>query len=78
MPKVNRGNPNATKSVGRYLAAPLIAPRSSRHEVPASFVAAPSRTIARAVAFALITGATPLWAGPAGEQVVQGLGSVSV
>lgn len=76
MPKVNRGNPNATKSVGRYLAAPLIAPRSSRHGVPASFVAAPSRTIARAVAFALITGATPLWAGPAGEQVVQGLVTV--
>ena len=33
--------------------------------------------IARAVAFALLASATPLWAGPAGEQVVAGQAAVS-
>jgi len=35
------------------------------------------RPIARAVAFALVAGAAPAWAGPTGEQVVAGQASVS-
>jgi hypothetical protein len=35
------------------------------------------RPIARAVAFALLAGIVPAWAGPTGEQVVAGQASVS-
>ena len=61
MTKANRRNQRASKSAGGN--------SFPRHMQP--------RHITRAVAFALLAGATPLYAGPSGEQVVAGQASVS-